>query len=160
MRNQIVKSLFLLILLSSVLFLLAFGQSKAEVYQVDISHDTLGWHVTPCPLPGFSGDTWRFTNLTTDTISLFIPICVGKQISNFYILAPEDSVDHFIGMEDWGISVRVRLYGLVDLCGRVHPPTCPTLTQWGTIALIGLLITTTVFILTKRSKQYSRSSMA
>jgi len=79
MRNQIVNFFFLSILLSSVFFLLAFGQSKAEVYPVDISHDTLGWHIASCPLPGGSGDTWRFINSASDTILIFILMCVGKE---------------------------------------------------------------------------------
>lgn len=152
MGSRIFESVWTLTLWLLVFFCLGFGEAKAEVYPVDITHDTLGWHITPCPLPGVSGDTWRFTNSTSDTISLFIPVCVAKQISNFYILAPEDSVDHIIGMEDWGISVKVRLYKLVGLCGRVHPPTCPTLTQWGNIALVVLLLTTTLSIMLRKRK--------
>jgi len=97
MGSRIFESVWTLTLWLLVFSSLGFGEAKAEVYPVDITHDTSGWHITPCPLPGVSGDTWRFTNSTSDTIFLFIPVCVAKQISNFYILAPEDSVDHQIG---------------------------------------------------------------
>jgi hypothetical protein len=122
MRNRIFKSILTLILWLLIFSSWGFGQVRAEIYPVDISHDTLGWHISPCPLPGVSGDMWRFTNSTSDTVRLFIPICVGKQNTHFYIVAPGDSVDHLIGEEDWGVWVTVVPYGLVAHCARVHPP--------------------------------------
>lgn len=153
MENRIAKSISILILWLLILFYLCLGKARAEVYPVDITHDSLGWHITPCPLPGVSGDTWRFTNSSSDTIFLFLIYCVGKQSNNFPTLAPGDSLDHQIGLWEWVVEVGSPHYGRVARCGRIAKPACgPTLTQWGTIALIGLLIATTVFILSKRKK--------
>jgi hypothetical protein len=106
MEIKIAKSISILILWLLILFSLGLGKVRAEVYTVDITHDSSGWHITPCPLPGVSGDTWRFTNSSSDTIFLFIIYCAGKQSNNFPTLAPGDSVDHQIGV--WELEVEVR----------------------------------------------------
>jgi hypothetical protein len=155
MENQIYKSIWTLALWLLMFFCLGFGQTKAEVYPVDISHDTLGWHITPCPLPGVTGDTWRFSNSASDTISVFIvsPVCGRKQNPRFYILAPGDSVDHLIGAGDGRVAVTLLHDGWVAHCGRIVQPTCPILTQWGTITLVLSLIGATSWILLRRKKR-------
>jgi hypothetical protein len=157
MKSRIIKSIWILTLWFLIFFCLSFVQAKAEIFPVDISHDTLGWHITPCPLPGVTGDTWRFSNSTSDTIRVFIviPVCGGKQNPRFYMSAPGDSVDHLIGAGDGRVAVTLLHDGWVAHCGRVYPPqpTCPTLTQWGTITLVLSLIGATSWILLKRKKR-------
>lgn len=160
MGSRFFNSILTLILCLVLVFFLGFKKAKAEIYPVDISHDSLGWHITPCPLPGVSGDTWRFSNSASDTIYLSIPLCVKKDNSSFfYLLAPGDSVDHLIHEWEPGVQVRVRPLGPVAYCRSAFPPypTCPVLTQWGIIALIGLFIITTIYILTKRKRQTIRT---
>lgn len=131
-----------------------FGQTKGEIYTVDILHDQQGWYIEPCPLPGYSGDTWRIRNFSSDTVCVRILIIVDEKNPPFlYTLAPADSTDHLIGQWDGGIVVNYGIcpsYYTLTMCRR---PYGPALTQWGIIALVMLLIGTTVFILTKRKKQ-------
>lgn len=150
MRNRIFLILWTTVIELLICYSVVSAQEKDEIYQVNITHDTSGWHISPCPLPGILGDTWRFTNSTSDTIYLAIPICVGKENTHFYTLAPGDTVDHLVGGMDWGVWVRVLPHGLVARCGREYPPTCPTLTQWGTIVLVALLVGSTVFVMLRR----------
>ncbi|MGB8657472.1 MAG: hypothetical protein WCE90_06760 [Candidatus Zixiibacteriota bacterium] len=148
MRNPISKFAWMLALWIFVLFAFGLEFAKAEVYPVNVSHDSLGFHVTPCPLPGVFLDTWRFRNLTSDTVLVFIVMCVKEQNSNWYVLAPGDSADHSVGASDaW---VRFRADGWGYLCYRSVRVGCPALSQWGTIALVGVLIGTTAFVLSKR----------
>jgi len=153
MENRIFKSIWTLSVSVLILFSLGFSQARAEVYPVDISHDTSGWHINPCPLPGIGGDTWRFTNSASDTVYLFIPVCVGKQSLYRYLLAPGENVDHLIDGRQWGVKLGAPPYGGIAECGRIHPPLCPTLTQWGTIALVAWLTIVTAWILSRRERR-------
>ncbi|MCK4224766.1 MAG: hypothetical protein KAX39_06275 [candidate division Zixibacteria bacterium] len=155
MRNKI----YIFVGITTIGFLifssLVFGQTEGEVYQVDILHDEQGWHIEPCPLPGYSGDTWRIRNFASDTICVKILIIVDKKNPPFYIytLAPTDSTDHPIGQWDCGIVAFLGPcppsgYPLT-MCER---PCGPALTQWGIIVLVMLLIASTAFIL-RRKKQ-------
>ena len=128
------------------------AQEKSDIYQVQITHDTSGLHVSPCTLPGISGDTWRFANSTSDTLYIFILMCVGKQDSPFFYLAAGDSVDHTIGMWDALVQVMMPRTGEVVRCDREHPPTCPTLTSWGATMVVGLITSSAIFIMLKRRK--------
>ncbi len=150
MRYRIFPILGTLGLALLTCFSVVFAEGRAEVYQIDIDYDASGLQISPCPLPGISGDTWRITNSTSDSVRLFIPICVGKSNPNFYVLAEGDSVDHVIGAWDAGIRVvQPQFAG----CGRVYAPTCPTLTPLGTFFLVALLSAATVWILLKRRRQ-------
>lgn len=153
MRNQIFGSVWILTLCLLMFFSFNLGLAKAEVYPVDISHDTLGWHITPCSLPGVSTDIWRFTNSASDTIQIFILIQVKKQSDHFYILAPGDTAYHLIGACDGGILVKSFPQGLVSYCSRATYEPCPALTPCGISVLIGLLVASTIFILAKRKWQ-------
>jgi hypothetical protein len=131
------------------------AQEKGEIYQIDITYDTLGLHISPCPLPGISGDTWRIINSTPDTIYLFIPVCVGKGNSHSYILADGDSIDHVIGAWDFGLRVLLLQHQdnrQIAECDRVYTPTCPALTQWGIIILIVLMMGSAIFIGLRKKK--------
>lgn len=105
------------------------AHEKSNLYQIQITHDASGLHIAPCPLPGISGDTWRFFNSTSDTLYLIIPMCVGKQYFPLYFLAAGDSIDHTVDI--WDAQVRVILLrtGEFAQCDREHPPACPILTQ-------------------------------
>jgi hypothetical protein len=134
---------------------LIFGQMEGEIYQVDILHDEQGWYIEPCPLPGYSGATWRITNFSSDTVCVQILMIVDKKNPPFYIytLPPTDSTDHPIGQWDCGIAAFLGAcppsgYPLT-MCER---PCGPALTQWGIIVLVMLLIVSTAFIL-KRKRQ-------
>lgn len=155
MRNRIFLILGTAVLELLMCGSLVFAQNTREIYQIDITCDTSVLHITPCPLPGISGDTWRFINFTSDSLQLRIPICVGKKQFNIYTLASGDSVDHVIGMWDAGLLVLLVKLGdnkEIAYCDRVHPPQCSTLGQWGIIALVALLISSAVFIMQRRRR--------
>jgi hypothetical protein len=126
------------------------AQEKSSIYQVQITNDTSGLRVTPCPLPGISGDTWRFHNSTSDTIYLSILMCVGKQDFPFYFLAAGDSVDHIISMWDAALRAIIPRTGEFVPCYREYPPSCPALTSWGIIVVVGLITSSTIFIMLRR----------
>jgi hypothetical protein len=130
----------------------AVAQEKGEIYQIDITYDTLGLYISPCPLPGISGDTWRITNLASDTIYLLIPLCVGKKNPHAYTLEPGDSVDHLIGVWDAELWVFLPNNGEIAKCDRVHMPSCPALTQWGIIILIVLMMGSAISIGLRKKK--------
>jgi hypothetical protein len=126
------------------------AQGKSNIYQVQITNDTSGLHVTPCPLPGISGDTWRFHNSTSDTVYLSILMCVGKQDFPFYFLAAGDSVDHIISMWDAALRAIIPRIGEFVPCYREHPSLCPALTSWGIIIVVGLITSSTIFMMLRR----------
>lgn len=132
--------------------LVTFAQDKSVIYHEQITYDASGLHIAPCPLTGTFGDTWRFTNSTSDTVHLFIFVCVGKQEPLFYILAAGDSVDHAISAIEAFVRVTLPRMGKVTHCGKVHPPLCPTLTQWGIFILEGLVVISGVIIMWRRKK--------
>ncbi len=138
-----------------ILSQLAFGQMEAEVHQVDIVHDEQGWDIEPCPLPGVPGDTWRIRNSASDTVCVKILRIVREKNPPLYIytLAPADSIDHPIDQWDGAIAAFLGACPSFDFLTMCERPYGPTLTQWGIIALVMLLIGTTVFILTKRKEQ-------
>jgi hypothetical protein len=150
MRNKVPVVLATLLLALIACCSNLFAEEKGEVYHVDIDYDTSGLHISPCPLPGIAGDTWRITNCTSDSVRLFIPVCVGKRNPYFYALAVGDSVDHVIGA--WDAGLRVMLPQFAG-CGRIHAPSCPALTPLGSLSLVALLTVTAVWILLKKRRQ-------
>ncbi len=129
-----------------------FAQDKGVIYHEQITYDVSGLHIVPCPLPGTFGDTWRFTNSTSDTVNLAIFICVGKQDPNYYILASGDSVDHAINAIEAFVRVAMPRLGKVTQCGRENPPGCPTLTPWGIIILVGFIVVSAIHIMVRRKR--------
>ena len=152
MRNRIFLISWIMAIELLLPRLVTFAQDKSVIYHEQITCDVSGLHIVPCPLPGMLGDTWRFTNSTSDTIRLNIFVCVGKQDPLFYILAAGDSVDHTIGGIDGFVRVLLPKMGIVTYCDRMHPPGCPTLTQWGILILEGLVVISGVIIIRRRRK--------
>jgi hypothetical protein len=135
MRNRIFLISWIMTMELLIPGLVTFAQGQSVIYHEQITYDVSGLHIAPCPLPGIIGDTWRFTNSTSDTIYLRFYACVGKQDPFFYILAAGDSTDHTIGGIEAFIIVTLPRMGGGTYCDRVHPPGCPALSQWGILIL-------------------------
>jgi hypothetical protein len=134
-----------------LLCLPVLAQEKINIYHIQITHDTSGLRVTPCPFPGIPGDIWRFTNSTSDTVYLHIFAC-AKQNPSFYYLAGGDSVDHVIGISDGLMEVLLLRTGELGRCYREHIQICPTLTPCGVVVLVGLITSSAIFIMLRRRK--------
>jgi hypothetical protein len=155
MRNRI------FLILATILFGLfgffssAMSQVGNETHLVDILNDAQGWHLEPCPLPGYAGHTWRIRNLSADTVCALIIMVAEEKQQFWYTLAPADSVDHLIGQWDCAIAVFLgECPGGAPLTGCSRP--CgPSLSQWGIIGLVLSLIVATIWVMLKRKKELS-----
>jgi hypothetical protein len=155
MKNRIFLILPIIFLGWFTFFSSAMAQVGNETHLVDILNDAQGWHIEPCPLPGYAEHTWRIRNLAADTVCARIMIMVDEKHQNLYTLAPADSVDHLIGQWDCGIAVFLGDCPGSSLLTKCNRPCGPSLHQWGVIGLVLSLIVATIWVMLKRKKQLS-----
>jgi hypothetical protein len=153
MRNRIFLILATIFLGLFGFFSSAMAQVKDETHLVDILNDAQGWHIEPCPLPGYAEHTWRIRNFSADTVCARIMIMVDDKHQNLYTLAPADSIDHLIDQWDCGIAVFLDECPGETLLTMCERPCGPSLSQWGVVGLILSLIVAAIWIMLKRKKQ-------
>jgi hypothetical protein len=159
-EKQIMSNKTFLILLTIFLGLfpclsLTMAQVGNDTLPVDILNDAEGWHIEPCPLPGYAGCIWRIRNLSADTVCAHIMMVVEEKQQYWYTLAPTDSADHLIGQWDCAIDVYLGECPGDDHLTWCERPCGPSLSQWGVIGLVLSLILVTIWIMLKRKKELS-----
>jgi hypothetical protein len=149
------KRLLFVVLLTMVAVLVSSLALAGDKDQYDITISKIGaaWHIAPCPLPGGFGDTWRFIN-ASPTVGIVVKVWNqnNNTVTSYAIPASGNAV-HTIAVSDCEVKVfdETDSEELVE-CIAIECRGVPTLTQWGIIALVILILGSAVFVMVRRKK--------
>ena len=142
------KIVFSVVFITMIAFVtsLAFGAN----YNITISGPP--WQIAPCPVPGVATDTLTFTNNSAIPIVVKVWNKNTGVVTSYPIAATEDTV-HTIAAGDCEVKVFDTEDPPKELV-ECMTAQCqvPTLTQWGIIGLVALILVSTIFIMLRRKR--------
>jgi hypothetical protein len=145
LKKLLASSMFIIMI--ALVASLAVGQTN---YNVTISQVGSAVQIAPCPLPGVANDTWTFQNNLAQAIVIKVWNKTAHTVTTYNVSALGSQV-HTIAAGDCEVKVFDESDHELAECRTVQCQT-PTLTQWGIITLVVLLIGSAVFIMLRRRK--------
>lgn len=133
---------------------LAFGEGKNQ-YDITISKPGVAWQIAPDDPLGLFGDTWNIINANS-AVSILVKI--WNQNTNTmteYTIPALGNTIHTIAVGDCELKV-FDATGTQELVEKAvaycSTRETPTLTQWGVIILVALIIASAIFIMVRRRR--------
>jgi hypothetical protein len=137
-------------LLFAALFLMSFASSAmSATIVVDIDDDPV-WSMDPCPIEYVVGDILQFTN--NASVDIVVKVWNQDHTVDTYSIAVGNSANHTTAAGDVEVKVFDTDGNQVFECKAGTTAGIPTMTQWGMIILIALIIGSGVLLITRRKK--------
>jgi hypothetical protein len=142
------RKVFLLLVVA--LFVIPFASSAmSATIVVDIDDDPV-WGMDPCPIEYVVGDILRFTN--NADVDIVVKVWNQDNTVETYSIAVGNTDDHATEAGDVEVKVFDTEDNQVFECKAGTAAGIPTMTQWGVIILIALIIGSGVLLMVRRKK--------